>query len=65
MLVLGRRIGERIKVHCGETLIEVVPVYLKGRRIGIGIHAPEHVQIMRQEISEDGSDAVVEIGKGR
>lgn len=56
MLVLTREIGEAIMV--GD---EVVITVLKGdgaQRCKIGVDAPEHVKIMREEVAE--RDAVEE-----
>ena len=49
MLVLTRRIGERIVID-GD--IEVTIVAIKGDRVRVGITAPPTVRVDRQEIHE-------------
>lgn len=50
MLVLSRRVGERIMI--GENIvIEVMEV--KGEQVRLGINAPRDVVIHREEIYED------------
>jgi len=49
MLVLGRKVGERILI--GEH-IEVVVVEVKGETVRLGIDAPDGVLIYRQELYE-------------
>jgi len=47
MLVLARKVGERIRI--GDN-IEVVVVEVKGDTVRLGINAPRGVAIYRQEI---------------
>ena len=47
MLVLSRRLGERIVIDGG---IVVTVVQVKNNQIRIGIEAPPHVGIYREEI---------------
>jgi carbon storage regulator len=49
MLILTRKLGERIVIG-GDILITVVDV--KGSQVRIGIDAPSHLGIYRQEILE-------------
>ena len=49
MLVLTRRLGETIVID-GDIHITVVEV--KGDRVRIGVTAPKHVTVDRQEIHE-------------
>jgi len=49
MLVLSRKVGERIVI--GET-ISLTVVEVKGGRIRLGIQAPRNVAILRQELSQ-------------
>lgn len=49
MLVLTRRIGERIKI--GDTIVVTI-VGVNGRQVRIGTDAPREVVILRQEIYE-------------
>ena len=47
MLILTRRIGENLKVGDNVT-ISVLGV--KGNQVRIGIDAPKHIQVHREEI---------------
>lgn len=46
MLVLSRRRGE--KIHIGDAVLTVIAV--QGKRVRIGIEAPDHVHILRDEV---------------
>ena len=48
MLVLTRSIGERLLVNNGEIKISVLDI--KGNQVRIGIDAPKHITIHREEI---------------
>ncbi len=48
MLVLSRKIGQRIRI-AGD--IEVVVTEIQGDRIKIGIEAPKHVPVLRAELA--------------
>jgi carbon storage regulator len=47
MLVLSRKVGERIRIADD---IEVVVTAIQGDRIKIGIEAPKTVQVLRGEL---------------
>ncbi len=47
MLVLSRRVGERICIGDG---VELVILELKGGRVSVGLDAPPDVPIHRKEI---------------
>ena len=48
MLVLTRKLGERIVVpHCGVT---VTVVAIDGNRVRLGIAAPDEVAVYREEV---------------
>jgi carbon storage regulator len=49
MLILTRRIGERI--HIGNE-VEVIVLGVKGNQVRLGIEAPAHIEVHRQEIFE-------------
>lgn len=49
MLVLGRKIGERILLG-DDVVITVVKV--AGNKVRLGIDAPDSVKILREEIAE-------------
>ena len=50
MLVLTRSIGERLFIQNGEIKIQVLEV--KGNQVRIGIEAPKHISIHREEVFE-------------
>ncbi len=49
MLVLGRKIGERVFV--GDD-IEVVVVEVRGNRVKLGFNAPDYLPIQRAELHQ-------------
>jgi len=49
MLVLTRNVGEKIII---DGNIQVTVIAVKGNKVRIGIEAPEHVRVDRQEIHE-------------
>ncbi len=49
MLILTRRIGERI---CIGDDIEVLPIEVRGNQVKIGIVAPKEVAVHREEVYE-------------
>jgi len=49
MLVLSRKVGERI--YIGDD-IQLVVVSVRGDKVGIGLQAPKEVVIKREEIYE-------------
>ena len=56
MLSLARRPGQRIRI--GEDIIIVVRE-VRGRQVKLGIEAPDHVRVLREEIYEAVADANV------
>jgi carbon storage regulator len=48
MLVLTRKLNETILIDGGEITIRVVDI--RGGRVRLGIEAPQHVRIERQEL---------------
>jgi carbon storage regulator len=58
MLVLSRRIGERIVI---DDRITVTVVEIKGGKIRLGIEAPKEVPVWREELvaSPNGMDLAV------
>ena len=48
MLVLTRSIGERVIVQNGE--ISVVVLEVKGNQVRLGIDAPKHIPVHREEV---------------
>ncbi len=49
MLVLSRKIGERIVIEPG---IEISVVEIHGGRVRIGVEAPQDIHIHRAEVGE-------------
>jgi len=47
MLVLSRRVGERICVGDG---IFITVVGVRGKQVQIGVEAPRHVRVLREEL---------------
>lgn len=47
MLVLSRKAGERIQIGDDVTL---TVISVKGKRVRLGIEAPEHCRIVRDEV---------------
>lgn len=49
MLILTRAQGETIVIDGG---IEVTVLKIQGRQVRIGVNAPKHVKVMREELVE-------------
>ena len=49
MLILTRRVGERLRI--GDD-ISVTILGVKGTQVRIGVNAPEHIAVHREEIYE-------------
>ena len=60
MLVLTRKRGERI-VICENIVLTIVSI--RGNRVKLGVHAPEHVTIRRDDLRE--LTGVVELTKDK
>ncbi len=54
MLSLARRLGERIRI--GEDIVLVVRE-IRGKHVKIGIEAPPHIRVLREEIYQELRDA--------
>jgi carbon storage regulator len=48
MLILSRKVGERIRI---ADHIELVVTAIQGERIKIGIEAPKNIQVLRAELA--------------
>lgn len=51
MLVLSRKVGERILLQVGETRIWITVVAKDRGKMRIGVEAPREVTITREELS--------------
>ena len=60
MLILSRRIGERIIV--GKD-IEIVVSRIKGDRVSIGVEAPKHIPVSREELESFESRTRDNVGR--
>ncbi len=49
MLVLTRNVGEKIII---DGNIQVTVVAIKGNKVRLGIEAPDHVRVDRQEVHQ-------------
>ena len=49
MLVLSRKVGEKIRIGRDIT---VVVLQVRGHQVNIGIDAPDHVDILRKELED-------------
>jgi len=52
MLVVNRREGEGVVVTTPDAQIVIAIVGLKGDRVRLGVEAPPHVRIVREEVFE-------------
>lgn len=48
MLVLTRSVGERLIINDGQITLNVLEV--KGNQVRLGIEAPRHISVHREEI---------------
>ena len=67
MLILTRRVGESVVIDDGITL---TVLSIKGNQVRLGVNAPKHVTVHREEIhariraGQDGADAPTGPGPG-
>lgn len=50
MLVLSRKEGERVIMRTGSDVVEVCIVELRGDKVRLGINAPKHIAVHREEV---------------
>lgn len=53
MLVVTRKVGESIIIRAGEDTITVSVEAVHGSNVRIGLGAPSHVQILRNELIQN------------
>ena len=51
MLVLSRKVGEEIIITVRDTTIRLMVVDMRAGKVRIGIEAPRHVPIVREELA--------------
>lgn len=52
MLILTRRVNERIVIDTSDGQIVVAPLGVSGSQIKIGVDAPRNVAVNREEIAQ-------------
>ena len=50
MLVLSRRRSERLVVMMGGEIVTIEILKIKGARVRLGIEAPKHIAVHREEL---------------
>jgi carbon storage regulator len=50
VLILTRRVGEKLIIDLGDRIVEVVPLGIKGNQVKIGIEADKDIGVHREEI---------------
>ena len=53
MLILSRKINERIMITVGDIRIEVMIVDVRGERVRVGVKAPKDIPVHRFEIQKE------------
>lgn len=56
MLVITRKVGEAIIIRAGNDTITVSVEAIHGSNVRIGVDAPNHVQILRNELVQNHKD---------
>ena len=57
MLILGRRVGETLKI--GED-VSITILSIKGNQVRLGVNAPKDVAVHREEIAEHAKSEATE-----
>ncbi len=52
MLVLSRKTNERIFISTADAMIQVCLVEIRGDKVRLGVQAPRHVEVHREEVWE-------------
>ncbi|AFH14498.1 CsrA-like regulator [Vibrio phage VvAW1] len=50
MLILTRRISEKLIIDTGREVIEIVPLGVNGSQVKLGVNAPKHIPVHREEV---------------
>lgn len=56
MLILSRRIGESLVIGDHEIMVTILSV--RGNQVRVGIEAPKHIAVNREEIHKKIQDAL-------
>jgi len=54
MLVLSRKSGERLVLTMGRQVVTVELLRISGNRVQIGVDAPIHIRVAREEVLGKG-----------
>ena len=57
MLILGRRVGETLKI--GED-VSITILSIKGNQVRLGVNAPKDIAVHREEIAEHAKPEATE-----
>lgn len=52
MLILSRKTAEKIIIEVNGCIIEVCPITIRNARVELGIKAPPHVTVHREEVAQ-------------
>lgn len=50
MLILTRRISEKLIIDTGREVIEIVTLGVNGSQVKLGVNAPREVEVHREEV---------------
>ena len=54
MLVLSRKLGEKLYIGDGPDMVEVIVTSIDRGKVRLGFVAPQHVSILRKELADQG-----------
>lgn len=52
MLILTRKVGEKIVINNANDAVVVTVLESKGNQVRIGVEAPHHIEVDREEIRQ-------------
>ena len=52
MLLITRREGEAIQIHCGEHILEVTVTMMKGGQVRLGCTGSKDMRVIRKELAD-------------
>ncbi len=56
MLVLSRKVGEKILIGTGANAISIIVVDVYQGKVKLGIEAPRDIPVFRSELLDEGGD---------